>query len=47
MAAIFSLLENLLDELSQRLTTVIWSIRKHHNLRVWEDVTETSAMVVE
>jgi len=46
-AAIFSLLENLSAELSQRLTTVMWSIWKHRNLRVWDDVTETSATVVE
>ena len=46
-AAIFYLLENLSVELSQRLITVIWSIWKHRNLRVWEEVTETSATVVE
>ena len=45
--AIFSLLENLSAELSQRLSTVISSLWKHCNLRVWDDVTETSAMVVE
>jgi hypothetical protein len=47
MTVIFSLLENLSVKLSQRLTTVMWSIWKHRNLRVWEDVTETSTMVVE
>jgi len=40
---IFSLLQNLSVDLSQRLTTAIWSIWKHCNLRVWDDVTETSA----
>jgi hypothetical protein len=45
--AIFSLLENLSVELTQRLSTVIWSIWKHRNLRVWDDVTETSDTVVE
>jgi hypothetical protein len=45
--AIFYLLENLSVEFSQRLTTVMWSIWKHRNLRVWDAVTETSAMVVE
>jgi hypothetical protein len=44
---IFSLLEHLSSELSQRLSTVIWSIWKHRNLRVWDDVTETNATVVE
>jgi hypothetical protein len=47
MTAIFYLLENLSVELTQRLSSVIWSLWKHHNLRVWEDVTETSATVVE
>jgi len=45
--AIFSLLQNLSVELSQRFTTAIWSIWKHRNLRVWDDVTESSALVVE
>lgn len=46
-AAIFSLLENLSVELSQRLATVMWSIWKHRNLHVWDDVTETSTMMVD
>jgi len=45
--AIFSLLENLSTELSQRLSTVLWSLWKHRNIRVWENVTETSVVVVE
>ena len=45
--AIFSLLQNLSVELSQRFTTAIWSIWKHRNLRIWDDVTESSALVVE
>jgi len=45
--AIFYLLENLAVELSQRLSTVMWSIWKHRNLRVWDNVTETSDVVVE
>ena len=47
MTAIFYLLENLSVELTQRLSSVIWSLWKHRNLRVWENVTETSATVVE
>jgi ribonuclease HI len=47
MTAIFYLLENLSVELTQHLSSVIWSLWKHRNLRVWEDVTETSATVVE
>ena len=45
--AIFSLLENLSVELVQHMSTVLWSIWKHCNLRVWDDATETSATVVE
>jgi len=45
--AIFSLIQNLSADLSQQLAIVIWSIWKHRNLRVWDDVTETSATVVE
>ncbi|XP_039684970.1 uncharacterized protein [Medicago truncatula] len=45
--AIFYLLETLSVELKQRMPSVLWSIWKHRNLRVWDDVTETSATVVE
>jgi len=38
---------NSLMNLSQRLTIVLWSIWKHRKLRVWDDVMETSATVVE
>ena len=34
-------------ELAQRMATVFWSIWKHRNLRVWDNVTEISATVVE
>jgi hypothetical protein len=34
-------------EQSQRLATILWSLWKHRNLKVWEDVTETCAVVVE
>jgi len=45
--AIFLLLEHLYVELSQHLSTVIWSIWKHRNLIIGDDVIETSAVVVE
>ena len=45
--AIFSLLETLSVELAQHMSSVIWSLWKHRNLRVWDDFTETSATVVE
>jgi len=46
IATIFYLLENLSADLTQRLTSVIWSIWKHRNLRVWNEETETSAKIV-
>jgi hypothetical protein len=45
--AIFSLLEQLSVDLAQRSSTIFWSIWKHRNLRVWDNVTETNATVVE
>ena len=45
--AIFYLLESLSVDLTQRLSSVIWSIWKHRNFRVWDDVIETSATVVD
>ncbi|KEH25696.1 hypothetical protein MTR_6g033560 [Medicago truncatula] len=43
----FSLLEQLPVELAQRMATVLWSIWKHRNLKVWDNVIETSATVAE
>jgi len=45
--AVFSLLEKLSTELAQRLSTVIWSLWKHRNIRVWDNVPETSVVVVD
>lgn len=45
--AIFALLHSLSATLSQRLAAIFWSLWKHRNLKVWEDVTETCAIVVE
>jgi ribonuclease HI len=47
VSTIFSLLQTLSAEFNQRLAAVFWSIWKHRNLRVWEDVMETGTMVVE
>ena len=44
---IFLLLETLSVEFNQRLASTFLSIWKHRNLRVWDDVTEVSATVVE
>jgi len=35
---IFLLLETLSVELNQRLESTFWSIWKHQNLRVWDDL---------
>jgi hypothetical protein len=43
----FSLLPSLFASLSQRLVALFWSIWKHRNIKVCEDVTETYALVVE
>jgi len=40
-------LETLSVEFNQRLASTFLSIWKHRNLRVWDDVTEVSATVVE
>ena len=44
---IFLLLETLSIEFNQRLTSSFWSIWKYGNYRVWDDVTEVSATIVE
>jgi len=45
--AIFQLLQNLSKEQSQRMVMIFWSLWKRRNLKVWEDITETCAEVVE
>jgi len=45
--AIFLLLETLSAELNQRLVSLFLNLRKHQNLKVWDDVTEVGVMVVE
>jgi ribonuclease HI len=44
---IFYLLENLTPDIQQRFGTICWSLWKHRNLKIWEDVTENSAHVVD
>jgi len=44
--AIFLLLETLSAEFNQRLVSLFWSLWKHQNLKVWDDVTEVGAVVV-
>jgi len=45
--AIFELLHQLSQEFSQRFATVLWSLWKHRNLKLWQDVTDTCAYVVD
>ncbi|RHN71289.1 putative reverse transcriptase zinc-binding domain-containing protein [Medicago truncatula] len=45
--AIFYLLRNLSVKLNQRFVALCWSLWKHRNLKIWEDVTEVSAVVVD
>ena len=45
--AIFAILQDFSEENSQRFAAVLWSIWKHQNLTLWQDVTETSAQVIE
>jgi len=45
--AIFYLLRNLSVKLNQRFAALCWSLWKHRNLKIWEDVTELSAVVVD
>jgi len=43
----FSLLHSLSDTLSQQLAAIFWSLWKHRNIKVWEDITGTCASIVE
>jgi len=45
--AIFELLHQLSQEFSQRFAAILWSLWKHRNLKLWQDVTETYALVVD
>jgi len=45
--SIFYLLENLPPNIQQRVGTICWRLWKHRNLKIWEDVTENSAQVVD
>jgi len=45
--AIFELLHQLSQEFSQRFAAVLWSLWKHRNFKLWQDVTETCAHVVD
>jgi ribonuclease HI len=44
---IFTLLQHFNVEESQRFAVTIWSLWKHRNLKLWQDVEETPAQVVD
>jgi hypothetical protein len=44
---IFKLLHQLSQDLGQWFATVLWSLWKHGNLKLWQDATETCAHVVD
>ena len=44
---IFALLVDLPTTQKQIFATTVWSLWKHRNLKVWEDVTEVAAVVVD
>lgn len=44
---VFYLLQNSSMDIQQRFAAICWSLRKHRNLNIWEEVTENSAQVVD
>jgi hypothetical protein len=40
-ACLFALLQHYNSENSQRFTVTLWSLWKHRNLKLWQDVNET------
>jgi hypothetical protein len=46
-ACIFALLQHYNIDNSQRFTVTLWSLWKHRNLKLWQDVDETVAQVAD
>jgi hypothetical protein len=44
---LFALLQHFNPESSQRFTATLWSLWKHRNLKLWEDINETEAQVID
>jgi ribonuclease HI len=44
---IFSLLQHYDNDNSQRFSAILWSLWKHRNLKLWEDVNETDSQVID
>jgi hypothetical protein len=45
--SIFHMLQNLPTSIQQCIAAICWSLWKHLNLKIWENVTESSAQVVD
>jgi len=46
VVTIFALLQHFSQNLSQHLVDFLWSLWKHKNLKLWKDVSETCAQVI-
>jgi ribonuclease HI len=44
---LFSLLQHYNNENSQCFTAILWSLWKHRNLKLWQDINETEAQVID
>jgi len=44
--AILKPLQDLSRDISQRFTTILWSLRKHGSLKLWKDVQEIVPQVI-
>jgi hypothetical protein len=44
---LFALLQRYNNENSQRFTATLWSLWKHRNLKLWQDVNESEAQVID
>jgi hypothetical protein len=44
---LFALLQRYNNENSQRFTATLWSLWKHRNLKLWQDVYESEAQVID
>jgi len=45
--SIFHMLQNLPPNIQQQIAAICWSLWKHRNLKIWENVTKSSAQLVE
>lgn len=45
--AIFSFLQSLAADLRHKMMTIIWSLSKHHNIKLWQNENEMCAQMVD